>query len=110
MGPKILLADDEDGVRWVLEKGLREAGYEVTSVEDGAAALRQADAEPRRAHRARTPAVESARRARDRHDGARDDGDRDPGDATRGVRLSCQALRHRRSAAAHRTRARRAAP
>src|SRR5436190_5434214 len=46
MGPKILLADDEDGVRWVLEKGLREAGYEVTSVGDGEAALRHAEAEP----------------------------------------------------------------
>jgi two-component system, NtrC family, nitrogen regulation response regulator GlnG len=46
MGPKILLADDEDGVRWVLEKGLREAGYEVTSVGDGEAALRRAEAEP----------------------------------------------------------------
>src|SRR5712692_9359255 len=46
MGSKILLADDEDGVRWVLEKGLREAGYEVTSVGDGEAALRHAEAEP----------------------------------------------------------------
>ncbi len=46
MDPKILLADDEDGVRWVLEKGLREAGYEVTSVGDGEAALRHAEAEP----------------------------------------------------------------
>src|SRR3989454_11916812 len=46
MGPKILLADDEDGVRWVLEKGLREAGYEVRSVGDGEAALRHAEAEP----------------------------------------------------------------
>ncbi len=46
MVPKILIADDEDGVRWVLEKGLREAGYEVTSVGDGEAALRHAEAEP----------------------------------------------------------------
>ena len=44
--PKILVADDEDGVRWVLEKGLREAGYEVTSVKDGESALRHAEAEP----------------------------------------------------------------
>jgi two-component system nitrogen regulation response regulator GlnG len=36
----ILIADDEDSLRWVLEKGLRQAGYEVTSVKDGAAAVR----------------------------------------------------------------------
>src|SRR5205807_817442 len=43
--PRILVADDEDGVRWVLEKGLREAGYEVTSVKDGESALRHAEAD-----------------------------------------------------------------
>jgi len=37
---RILVADDEDGLRWVLEKGLRQAGYEVTSVADGEAAIR----------------------------------------------------------------------
>jgi len=36
---RILIADDEDSLRWVLEKGLRGAGYEVTSVEDGDSAL-----------------------------------------------------------------------
>jgi two-component system, NtrC family, nitrogen regulation response regulator GlnG len=36
----ILIADDEDGLRWVLEKGLRQAGYDVTSVKDGATAVR----------------------------------------------------------------------
>jgi two-component system nitrogen regulation response regulator GlnG len=36
---RILIADDEDSLRWVLEKGLRGAGYEVTSVKDGDAAL-----------------------------------------------------------------------
>ncbi|HEX2436659.1 MAG TPA: sigma-54 dependent transcriptional regulator [Methylomirabilota bacterium] len=36
----ILIADDEDSLRWVLEKGLRQAGYEVTTVRDGAAAVR----------------------------------------------------------------------
>jgi len=46
MAPKIIIADDEDGVRWVLEKGLREAGYEVAAVKDGEAALRRAEAEP----------------------------------------------------------------
>jgi two-component system, NtrC family, nitrogen regulation response regulator GlnG len=46
MAPRILVADDEDGLRWVLEKGLREAGYEVTAVKDGEAALRHAEAEP----------------------------------------------------------------
>jgi two-component system nitrogen regulation response regulator GlnG len=37
---RILIADDEDGLRWVLEKGLRQAGYDVTSVKDGESALR----------------------------------------------------------------------
>ncbi len=44
--PRILIADDEDGMRWVLEKGLRDAGYEVTSVKDGESAMRRAEAEP----------------------------------------------------------------
>jgi len=43
---RILIADDEDGLRWVLEKGFRGAGYQVTAVKDGAAALREADAQP----------------------------------------------------------------
>ncbi len=46
IAPRILVADDEDGVRWVLEKGLREAGYDVSAVKDGSAALRHAEAEP----------------------------------------------------------------
>src|SRR5690349_13018714 len=37
---RVLIADDEDSLRWVLEKGLRQAGYEVTSVRDGDEALR----------------------------------------------------------------------
>jgi two-component system nitrogen regulation response regulator GlnG len=37
---RILIADDEDGLRWVLEKGLRGAGYEVASVKDGESAVR----------------------------------------------------------------------
>ncbi len=43
---RILIADDEDSLRWVLEKGLRGAGYEVVSVEDGEAALRAVEHEP----------------------------------------------------------------
>jgi two-component system nitrogen regulation response regulator GlnG len=43
---RILIADDEDGLRWVLEKGFRGAGYQVTAVKDGAAAIREADAQP----------------------------------------------------------------
>ncbi len=43
---RILVADDEDGLRWVLEKGLRQAGYAVTAVEDGAAAIRAVEGEP----------------------------------------------------------------
>src|SRR4029453_5110441 len=41
---QILIADDEDGLRWVLEKGFRGAGYTVTAVKDGTAALREAEA------------------------------------------------------------------
>jgi two-component system, NtrC family, nitrogen regulation response regulator GlnG len=43
---RILIADDEDGLRWVLEKGFRGAGYQVTAVKDGTSALREADAQP----------------------------------------------------------------
>ena len=42
---RILIADDEDSLRWVLEKGFRGAGYHVTAVKDGTAALREAEAE-----------------------------------------------------------------
>ena len=38
---RILIADDEDSLRWVLEKGFRGAGYQVTAVKDGTAALRE---------------------------------------------------------------------
>src|ERR1043166_6027690 len=40
MSARILIADDEDGLRWVLEKGLRQAGYDVTGVKDAATAIR----------------------------------------------------------------------
>jgi len=43
---RILIADDEDSLRWVLEKGFRGAGYEVTAVKDGAAALAEAQSQP----------------------------------------------------------------
>lgn len=43
---RILIADDEEGLRWVLEKGLRQAGYRVTAVKDGESALREVQAEP----------------------------------------------------------------
>ncbi len=43
---RILVADDEDSLRWVLEKGLRQAGYEVVAVKDGTAALKAFEAEP----------------------------------------------------------------
>jgi two-component system, NtrC family, nitrogen regulation response regulator GlnG len=46
MTPQILIADDEDSLRWVLEKGLRQAGYEVTSVKDGAAAVQAVETGP----------------------------------------------------------------
>jgi len=43
---RILIADDEEGLRWVLEKGLRQAGYRVTAVKDGESALLEVRAEP----------------------------------------------------------------
>ena len=43
---RILIADDEDGLRWVLEKGFRGAGYQVTAVKDGTAALAEAQSQP----------------------------------------------------------------
>jgi two-component system nitrogen regulation response regulator GlnG len=43
---RILIADDEDSLRWVLEKGLTQAGYQVTAVQDGEAAVRAFEAEP----------------------------------------------------------------
>jgi two-component system nitrogen regulation response regulator GlnG len=43
---RILIADDEDSLRWVLEKGLTQAGYEVTAVADGDAAVRAFEANP----------------------------------------------------------------
>jgi two-component system nitrogen regulation response regulator GlnG len=46
MTARILVADDEDSLRWVLERGLRGAGYEVTAVKDGAEALAAFEADP----------------------------------------------------------------
>jgi two-component system nitrogen regulation response regulator GlnG len=46
MKARILVADDEDSLRWVLEKGLRQAGYEVSAVKDGTSAVRAFEAEP----------------------------------------------------------------
>ncbi|PYM17204.1 MAG: two-component system response regulator [Candidatus Rokuibacteriota bacterium] len=43
---RILIADDEDGLRWVLVKALEQAGYDVTAVKDGDSALRAATTEP----------------------------------------------------------------
>jgi two-component system nitrogen regulation response regulator GlnG len=43
---RILIADDEDSLRWVLEKGLRGAGYEAVTVGDGESAIRAFAAEP----------------------------------------------------------------
>jgi two-component system nitrogen regulation response regulator GlnG len=38
-GARILVADDEPAIRWLLERLLRQAGHAATVVEDGAAAL-----------------------------------------------------------------------
>ena len=43
---RILVADDEPSMRWLLERVLRQAGHSVAVVEDGAGALAQAGAEP----------------------------------------------------------------
>ncbi len=43
---RILIADDEDGLRWVLEKGFRGAGYQVTAAKDGTSALAETQAQP----------------------------------------------------------------
>jgi two-component system nitrogen regulation response regulator GlnG len=43
---RILVADDEDGLRWVVERGLRQAGYDVTAAKDGESALRAIENEP----------------------------------------------------------------
>ncbi|MBI2162101.1 MAG: response regulator, partial [Candidatus Rokubacteria bacterium] len=43
---RILIADDEDSLRWVLEKGLTQAGYDVASVKDGPSTIRAFEAEP----------------------------------------------------------------
>jgi two-component system nitrogen regulation response regulator GlnG len=37
---RVLIADDEESLRWVLERGLRQAGYDVVAVGDGDAAVR----------------------------------------------------------------------
>ncbi len=41
---RILIADDEDSLRWVLEKGFRGVGYQVTAVKDGTTAFAQIEA------------------------------------------------------------------
>jgi two-component system response regulator AtoC len=45
-GRRILVADDEEGVRTFLAESLERAGHEVTQVADGAAAVRVAREEP----------------------------------------------------------------
>ena len=46
MAARILVADDEDSLRWVLEKGLRGAGHDVTAVKSGDEAVRAFAAQP----------------------------------------------------------------
>ena len=36
---RVLIADDEVNMRWVLERALSKAGYDVETVEDGQLAL-----------------------------------------------------------------------
>ena len=42
---KIWVADDDESIRWVLEKGLSEAGFEVSTFEDGNEVVNQLDIE-----------------------------------------------------------------
>ena len=42
---KIWIADDDESIRWVLEKGLSEAGFEVSTFEDGNEVVNQLDIE-----------------------------------------------------------------
>ncbi len=46
MRARVLVADDEDSLRWVLERGLRQAGYDVAAVKDGEEAIQAFGAEP----------------------------------------------------------------
>lgn len=43
---RILIADDEPNMRWILERALSKAGYDVETAEDGQLALERALAEP----------------------------------------------------------------
>ncbi len=43
---RILVADDEPSIRWLLDRLLRQAGHSVTVAEDGTTALTRAAAEP----------------------------------------------------------------
>ena len=115
---RILVADDEPSMRWLLERVLRQAGHSVTVVEDGAGALAQAGAEPydlafvdvRMPERGRARGALAAEDPRPRHGRDRDDGPRQRalrgrGDAARRLRLPHQAVRQRRGAAPGRARA-----
>ena len=42
---KIWVADDDESIRWVLEKGLTEAGFDVSTFEDGNEVVNQLDIE-----------------------------------------------------------------
>ena len=44
--PRILVADDEESIRWVLERACGQRGHQVTTVDSGAAALERLGAEP----------------------------------------------------------------
>ena len=97
---RILVADDEPSMRWLLERVLGQAGHSVTVVEDGAGALARAGAEPYDLAfvDVRMPDVDGlevlsrlrdlrARHGRDRDDGPRERPLRGRGDAARGLRL-----------------------
>ena len=111
----ILVADDEESIRWVLERACAQSGHSVVTVPSGAEALSRPALTPLRSRpgrhphagcvRARRPlpgARGGPRHALHRDDGAEHDGQRHRGDEARGVRLSHQALRPRAGRRAHR--------
>ena len=108
----ILVADDEESIRWVLGTALAQAGHDVETVATGGDALARArpsgdvrrrlprhpHARPRRPRRPRARPRDRHEPHRHRHHRAEHDGQRHRGDEARRLRLPHQALRPRRGA------------
>ncbi len=104
----ILVADDEESIRWVLERACAQAGHTVKTVATGAQALaalesarlrpgpgRHPHAGPVRPRRAVARARGRHRHALHRDDGTEHDGERHRGHQARRLRLPDQAVRSR---------------